>query len=140
LYGTIWIIGIAYAIRYFPYALRPVDAALTAVHPELEEASRVSGRGLIQTVRLVIFPLLRPAMISGWLILFVMFMREVAISNLLYLGGNSTLSVALRSLSSLEPDGVVAAFTLMQIVLFLLIAGLALLAGGSRRTALRLPT
>jgi iron(III) transport system permease protein len=140
LYATVWIIGLAYAIRYFPYALRPVDAALGAVHPELEEAARVSGRGLVQTVRLVIVPLLRPGMISGWLILFVMFMREVAISNLLYEGGNSTLSVALRSLSSLEPDGVVAAFTLMQIVLFLLIAGLALLAGGSRRAVLRLPT
>jgi iron(III) transport system permease protein len=88
----------------------------------------------------VIFPLLRPAVVSGWLILFVMFMREVAISNLLYEGGNSTLSVALRSVSSLEPDGVVAAFTLLQVALFLLIAGLALLVGGSRRTMLRLPT
>lgn len=137
LYATIWIIGLAFAIRYFPYALRPVDAALGTIHPELEEASRVSGRGLLQTLRLIIAPLLRPAMISGWLILFVLFMREVAIANLLYAGGNATLSVALRSVVALRPDGVVAAFTLMQIVLFLVVAGLALLLGGDRRNLFR---
>lgn len=139
LYASLGIIGLAYAIRYFPYALRPVDAALGSIHPELEEASRVSGRGLVQTLRLVIVPLLRPAMLSGWVILFVMLMREVSMSNVLYAGSNSTLSVALRSVASLQPNGVVAAFALMQIAMFLGLAGIALLLGGGRRIAFAAP-
>lgn len=135
LYGTIWIIALAYAVRYFPYGLRPTDAALAAIHPELEEAARVSGGGLGFTLRRVIVPLLRPAMISGWLLLFVMFMREVSMSNLLYAGDNRTLSVALLSISGLQPNGVVAAFTLMQISLFLLVAALAVVVGRGRTAA-----
>lgn len=132
LYGTIWIIGLAYAVRYFPYGLRPADAALAAIHPELEEAARVSGGGLGLTLRRVVFPLLTPAIASGWLLLFVIFMREVSMSNLLYAGENRTLSVALLSISALQPTGVVAAFTLMQITLFLLVAALAQVPGRGR--------
>lgn len=138
LYATIWIIAIGFAIRYFPYGLRTVDAAVGSIHPELEEASRVSGYGLGQTLRRVVIPLLRPAMVGGWLLLFVLLMRDVAMSNLLYAGGNRTLSVALLSISALQPTGVVAAFTLMQIVLFLGVAALAMLSGGARREALRM--
>ncbi|MDQ7904617.1 iron ABC transporter permease [Phytohabitans sp. ZYX-F-186] len=137
LYATIWIIAIGFAIRYFPYGLRTVDAAVGAIHPELEEASRVSGYGLGQTLRRVVMPLLRPAMVGGWLLLFVLLMRDVAMSNLLYAGGNRTLSVALLSISALQPTGVVAAFTLLQIVLFLVVAALAMLSGGARREALQ---
>jgi iron(III) transport system permease protein len=138
LYATVWIIAIGFAIRYFPYGLRTVDGAIGSIHPELEEASRMSGYGLGQTLRRIVVPLLRPAMIGGWLLLFVLLMRDVAISNLLYAGGNRTLSVALLSISSLQQTGVVAAFALMQIVLFLAVASLAMLSGGARRQALRM--
>jgi len=138
LYATIWIIAIGFAIRYIPYGLRTVDAAFGAIHPELEEASRVSGYGLGQTLRRIVVPLLRPAMVGGWLLLFILLMRDVGMSNLLYAGGNRTLSVALLSISSLQQTGVVAAFALMQIVLFLAVASLALLSGGARREALRM--
>ncbi|WP_166462809.1 ABC transporter permease [Amycolatopsis acidicola] len=138
LYATIWIIAIGFAVRYFPYGLRTVDAAFGAIHPELEDASRVSGRGLGQTLRRIVVPLLRPAMVGGWLLLFILLMRDVGISNLLYAGGNRTLSVALLSISSLQQTGVVAAFALLQIVLFLAVASLTLFSGGARREALRM--
>jgi iron(III) transport system permease protein len=39
IYGTIWIILIAYVTRFLPYGLRAVSSTIIQVHKELEEAS-----------------------------------------------------------------------------------------------------
>lgn len=130
LFGTIWIIGLGYAIRYFPYGQRNVGASLAAVHPELEDASRVAGSGMARTVARIVVPLLRAGLVSGWLLLFVMFMREVTMSNLLYTGGNETLSAALLIMMNNQSPGVVAAFTIVQVGLLLIPATLVILLGG----------
>jgi iron(III) transport system permease protein len=84
IYATIWILLIAYVTRFLPYGLRAMTSTMVQVHAELEEASRVSGAGLLQTFRRILLPLLRPGFAAGWVILATVFMREFSTSLFLY--------------------------------------------------------
>ena len=63
--------------RFFPFATRTVSAMLLAINPELEQSARASGASWLQTMRYVLVPLLLPAIIAAWLMLFVIFIREL---------------------------------------------------------------
>jgi iron(III) transport system permease protein len=122
-YGTLWIIGIAYVVRYLPVAQRSVSAAFGSVHTELEEAARISGAAWFAYMRRVLVPLLRPGLFAGLLLTFLTFMRELPMSVLLQRTGTQTLSVALFNTVSFDAPGQAAAFTLLQTAVLLVIAG-----------------
>jgi iron(III) transport system permease protein len=84
IYGTIWILMIAYVTRFMPFGLRSVTSTIVQIHKELEEASRVCGAGLWMTLRRILFPLMRPGLIAGWILLMTIFMREFSLSLFLY--------------------------------------------------------
>jgi iron(III) transport system permease protein len=84
IYGTIWILLIAYVTRFLPYGLRAVTSTIVQIHKELEEASRACGGGLWMTLRRILFPLMRPGLIAGWILLATIFMREFSLSLFLY--------------------------------------------------------
>jgi iron(III) transport system permease protein len=117
-YGTLAIMLIAYVARFFPFSTRTVGAMMAALHPELEEAARASGASWAQTIWLIVLPLARPALIAAWIMLFVIFIRELGASILLYSSGTETLSVAMVLLSE-NSAGYVAALALVQLVLLL---------------------
>ncbi len=119
LYGTLWIILLAYMVRFFPYGQRSISAVLLSVSGELEESSRTSGAGWITTLWRVLLPLARPGLVAAWLLLFITFIREVSMSMLLSRSGTETLSYALFSLMMYDPIGSAAAFTLLQLLLIL---------------------
>jgi iron(III) transport system permease protein len=119
LYSTLAIILIAYIARFFPFATRTVSAMLLAVNPELEESARANGATWFQTMRHVLLPLLRPAIIAAWLMLFVIFIRELGATILLYAQGTETISVALVVLSE-RSFGFVAALAVIQLMLLLI--------------------
>lgn len=83
-YGTLWILLIAYVTRFLPYGLRSVSSTIVQIHKELEEASRVCGGGFLTTFRRILFPLMRPGLIAGWILLATIFMREFSLSLFLY--------------------------------------------------------
>lgn len=116
LYSTLWIILIAYVAHFFPLAVRTVSAMLVAINPELEQSARASGASWGQTLRYVLLPLLKPALIAAWLMLFVIFVRELGSTILLYAQGTETISVALVELGD-RNFGFVAALAMIQIVL-----------------------
>ena len=118
LYATIWIILIAYIAHYTPFALRGMSAMLMALSPELEQSARASGATWWQTVRLILIPLARPAMVAIWLMLFVIFIRELGASILLWANGTETLSVVLVTLSE-QNFLYVAALAVIQLALLL---------------------
>jgi iron(III) transport system permease protein len=118
LYSTIWIMLVAYVAHFFPFALRNISAMLLALNPELEQSARASGATWLQAMRLIVLPLLRPAIIASWLLLFVIFIRELGASILLYAQGTETISVALVVLSE-RNFGYVAALAVAQLVLLL---------------------
>ena len=118
LYGTIWILLIAYVAHFFPFATRGIGAMLLALNPELEQSARASGATWLQTMREVVLPLVKPAVVAAWLMLFVIFIRELGATILLYASGTETISVALVALSE-RSFGYVAALAIVQIALLL---------------------
>ncbi len=118
LYGTLVIVGIAYVARFFPIATRNIAAMLLAINPELEASARASGATWWQTMRWILLPLLRPALTASWLMLFVIFVRELGATILLYAQGTETISVALVLLADRSP-GYVASLAVIQLVMLL---------------------
>ena len=77
LYGSIALIVIALIGVYVPQASRFASAGLIQIDKSLEEAARMSGAGKVRVIRTVTFPLIRPSLLSAWILLFVFAMREV---------------------------------------------------------------
>jgi iron(III) transport system permease protein len=118
LYATVWILLIAYVAHFYPFATRGIGAMFAALNPELEESARASGATWLQTMREIVVPLIRPAVIAAWLMLFVIFVRELGATILLYASGTETISVALVVLSE-RSFGYVAALAIVQVILLL---------------------
>jgi iron(III) transport system permease protein len=118
LYTTIWIIIIACVAHFFPLALRNISAMLLSINPELEQSARASGATWLQTMYYVLFPLVRPAIIASWLLLFIILIRELGATILLYAQGTETISVALVILSE-QNFGYVAALAVVQVIMLL---------------------
>ena len=119
LYGTIWILLVAYIARYLPYGVRSTSATLVQVHPELEESSLSSGANWFQTFWHVTLPLLKPGIVSGWILLFVSFTRELSASVLLYSPGHEVISVAIYDLWAQGDFRPLSALAVIQIVISL---------------------
>jgi iron(III) transport system permease protein len=114
LYGSIIVLLIAYLARFLPLAQRSVAGVLLSLSPELEEASRACGSGYGRTLARVTLPLIKPGMAAAWMLLFVIFLRELPISILLWQTGSETMSVALWELMQHATSGKVAAYAMMQ--------------------------
>jgi len=118
-YATLWILLIGYVTRYMPYGQRMVSSMLLALSAELDQSSRTSGASWLTTVRRISLPLLKPGILAGWLLLFVIFLREFPISVLLYKGGLEVLSVAVRYFVEHESAVRTAAVAMVQVGLLL---------------------
>lgn len=125
LYGTIWILFVAYATRYLPIGVRSTSATLVQIHPELEESSLSCGANWLQTFKNVTLPLLRPGIIAGWILLFVAFTRELSASILLYSPGQEVLSVAIYDLYHNGQFREISALATLQIIVSVLMLGFA---------------
>ena len=91
IYGTLWILLIAYITRFLPYGLRAMTSTVVQIHGDLPEASMVCGAGFATTFRRVLLPLLRPGFIAGWIILATIYLREFSTSIFLYSPGSEPL-------------------------------------------------
>ncbi|MBN8889076.1 MAG: iron ABC transporter permease [Rhodospirillales bacterium] len=122
IYGTLWIIGIAYVIRFMPFGMRYVYAGVLQLHNELEEAAGVSGAGYLTILRRIVAPLLTPAMVAGWLFIFLIANKELAIAVLLASPGAQVAAVAVFDLWVNGQGGELAAFGLLWTVLMTAVA------------------
>jgi iron(III) transport system permease protein len=121
LYMTIWIIMLAYITRYIPVAVRTISAVLLSISQELEDSSQICGATWLTTVRRILFPLLKPGLLAGWLLLFLIFMRELNASILLYSAGNEVMAVVLFFLLEDAPLPQIAAYAMIQTIMILVI-------------------
>src|SRR5678815_2210788 len=124
LYGTLWILLLAYITAHLPVAMQFVSSALHRIHTELEDASRVAGRSPLATVWRIDLPLMRPALIGCWLLMYVVILREISLVILLYNPATVVLSVGLMDVwsSGFYPE--LAVYSLLLLVLGLLPIGL----------------
>ncbi len=93
IFGTIWILFIAYFTRYMPYGMRYSSASMYQIGGELEESAQICGASWWKTFRKVNLPLLVPGLIAGWIYIVMVSVRELSSSILLYTPGNEVLSV-----------------------------------------------
>jgi iron(III) transport system permease protein len=93
IYGTLWILFIAYVTRYLPYGMRYASVSLAQIAQELEESAAVSGASRWQSFRRILLPLAAPGLLAGWLLIVTVALRELSSSLLLYSPGNEVLSV-----------------------------------------------
>jgi iron(III) transport system permease protein len=84
IYGTIWIIAVAFVARYIPYGIRFGEAGLLQIHHELEEGAQVSGASFVSVLRRIVVPLMMPALIGGWIYVFLLSVKELSLAILLY--------------------------------------------------------
>ncbi|MFC7738919.1 ABC transporter permease [Roseomonas sp. GCM10028921] len=128
LYGTALIIILAFTARFLPIAYANATAAVGAVHPEMEEASRILGGGRLLTVRRITAPLISRSLLGGWLIVFIVASRELSSAVFLVGPRTRTMAVLLYDLSEAGNFEVLSAFggLLLAITLVLVAIGMKL--------------
>ncbi len=120
LYNTIWIILVAYLARYLSFSMKSASASLQQVHPSLEEAARACGASHTESLKDITLPLIRPAMVAGFFLIFLPSMRELTTSILLYGPYTRTLGVqifALRDSGQIPQASALAGIAILIIII-----------------------
>ena len=117
IYGTLWILLLAYVTAHIPVAMQFVSSALHRIHTDLEDASRISGQSWIGTICRIDLPLMRPALIGCWLLIYVVILREISLVILLYNPSTVVLSIGLMDVwsSGFYPE--LAVYSLLLLML-----------------------
>jgi iron(III) transport system permease protein len=122
-YGTIWILVIAFTTRYITYATRLMGGAVIQIHKQLEEAADMSGASPWQTFSRITLPLLLPSFCNGWLWVAVQALREATLAVMLLTPANVVLASLIWSQwQEGSGYGAVAAVSLLTIALTGLLA------------------
>lgn len=116
IYGTIWIIVLAFIGRFTGYAVRSISSSIVQVHPELEESARIAGYGWIRTFTRITLPLIRPSIVASWMLLFSIFITELSMVVLLYTANTRTFSVLAFEVWNAGNFSQVASLSLLQLV------------------------
>ncbi len=124
LYGTIWILALAFVARFIPDTVKALSTSLMQIHRELEEAAWVCGRSLISTIATVVLPLARPGVIAAMTLLFILSTRELGSSLFLYSSGSMVMAVQLLGYYEGGNMSITAAYSLVQIILLGAVIGL----------------
>jgi len=123
LYGTIWILALAFIARFMPDTVKALSTSFLQIHRELEEAAWVCGRGMLSTLGTIVLPLARPGVIASMTLLFVLAIRELGSSLFLYTSNTMVMSVLLLDYYEGGNIGKTAAFSLVQTVLLGVLIG-----------------
>ncbi|HZP69883.1 MAG TPA: iron ABC transporter permease [Pseudolabrys sp.] len=135
LYGTLWILLIAFVTLSMPAAYQQLQSAFKAVHPELEDASRILGATRLRALWQITAPLLRTSVIATWCFIFVGVIRELSAAIMLFTSETKVLSVLIYDLNE---SGDLAAIAVLGLLMLILTFGIVALAnslslGGARR-------
>ncbi len=129
LYATIWALLLGYIATYLPYGIRPMSSAFVQIHSHLEESSLVCGASPLVTLRRIIVPLLVPGIVSGWILLASMFVRELTLSVVLSRPGTEVLAIQILRYSEDGLWGRLSALGIVMIGISTILVVLATLIG-----------
>jgi len=129
IYGTLWIIFIAYVTRFLPYGMRYSSASMLQIHKELEESAAMSGASWSMTFRRVVLPLLKPGLLAGFIYVMIVSIRELSSSILLYSPGTEVVSIMIWELWQNGQYVELSALGVMLILALFLLVMLAQLVG-----------
>ncbi len=114
LYGTIWILLIAFVTIEMPAGYQQISAAFLGIHPELEEASRILGASRLRALWEITAPLLRTSVVTAWCFVFVGTIRELSATILLTTANTKLVSVIIYDLNE---SGDIGAICVLGIIL-----------------------
>jgi iron(III) transport system permease protein len=117
LYGTLWILLLAYVTIELPAAYQQMQSAYRAVQPELEDASRILGATRLQALRHITAPLLRTSVIATWCFVFVSVVRELSAAVILFTSQTKVVSVLIFDLKESGDLGAIAVLGLSMLVM-----------------------
>ena len=130
LYGTLWILLLAFLTIELPAAFQQLRASFRAVHPELEEASRILGANRMATLRRITAPLLKSGLISGWCLIFIGVVRELSAAIMLSSAKTKVLSVVIFDLNESGNLGAIAVLGIAMLIMTFVVVGIANWAAG----------
>jgi iron(III) transport system permease protein len=125
LYGTIWILTLAFVARFMPDTMKSLSTSFLQIHRELEEAAWICGKGRIGTIRTIVLPLARPGTVAAMTLLFILAIRELGSSLFLYTSDTMVMAVLLLDYYEGGNTGKAAAFSLVQTALLAVLIGVA---------------
>ncbi len=121
IYGTIWIILIAYFSSFFAVSLKPVASAFLQLDPSLEEAARLSGAGFFRRMRDILVPLIAPAAGASVILVFLIACSELTVSALLWSAGTQTLGVAIFNLDDSGSSDLASALSVLVVIMVVIL-------------------
>jgi len=117
LYGTLWILFLAYVTKEMPVGYSQSDATFRGIHPELEEAGRILGAGRLRVLGEITAPLARSGIIATWCFIFIGVIRELSASILLFTPNTKVMSVVIFDLKEEGQFGAIAVLGLFMLVM-----------------------
>lgn len=95
IYNTLFIMIVAYMIKYLMMGMRTIVSAMTQIHESLEEAAQISGAGWVKRFKDITIPLIAPSVVAGWFLIFMPCFYELTMSTLLYSTDTKTIGFEL---------------------------------------------
>ena len=123
-YGTIWILVLAYITRYIPYGVRYCYPGLLQINKELEESAQMSGAPWGIGFRKIVVPLMMPSLFAGWIYIFLLSVRELTVALLLYSPRSQVIAVTIFEMWDFGKTAELAAFSVSISLVLVLIAAI----------------
>jgi iron(III) transport system permease protein len=117
LYGTLWILLIAFVTIALPSSYQQLQSAMRSIHPELEDASRILGATRLRSLWQITAPLLRTGVIATWCFIFVGVMRELSAAIILFTSETKVLSVLIYDLNESGDLGAISVIGLGMLII-----------------------
>ena len=117
LYGTLWILLIAFVTIALPSSYQQLQSAMRSIHPELEDASRILGATRLRSLWQITAPLLRTGVIATWCFIFVGVMRELSAAIILFTSETKVISVLIYDLNESGDLGAISVIGLGMLII-----------------------
>jgi iron(III) transport system permease protein len=119
--NTLWVLVIAYSMRYLPLGFSSVSPSILQISDELDRAARVSGANWLGVMRHIMLPLLRPALIATYLLVFITYLKEYSVALFLNAPGSEVIGTTMIQVSEQGGMGPVAALAVVQLIIIAIV-------------------
>jgi len=125
LYGTLWILLLAFVTIELPAAYQQLKAALRGIHPEMEEASRILGASRLKALRQITAPLLGSSVVATWCFIFIGTIRELSAAIMLTTSDTKLVAVVIYDLNESGDLGPIAVMGITLLIITFIVVGIA---------------
>ena len=137
LYGTPWILLLAFVTIELPAAYQQLEAALLGLHPELEEASRILGAGRLRVLIQITAPLIATSVVATWCFIFIGAIRELSATIMLTTAKTKLVSILIYDLNESGDLGLIAVLGLTLLAVTFAVVGFVNRVAGLRQGSAR---